>query len=36
MNDQLFDTLTEAPDGPDFSFPDQTALESLLTTFEPA
>lgn len=36
MNDQLFDTLAEAPDGPDFAFPDQTALETLLATFEPA
>ncbi len=36
MNDQLFDTLLEAPDGPEFSFPDQAALESLLASFEPA
>jgi len=36
MNDPLFDTLAEAPNAPEFSFPDQAALEALLATFEPA
>ncbi|WP_328994216.1 MBL fold metallo-hydrolase [Kribbella sp. NBC_01245] len=36
MNEQLFATLAEAPEGPEFSFPDQAALEALLATFEPA
>lgn len=36
MNNELFATLAEAPEGPEFSFPDQTALEALLATFEPA
>ena len=36
MNDQLFDTLMEAPNGPQFSAPDQAELEALLATFEPA
>ena len=36
MNDQLFETLLEAPDGPEFSWPDQSALEAMLAAFEPA
>jgi hypothetical protein len=36
MNDQLFASLLEAPDGPEFSWPDQAALEALLASFEPA
>jgi hypothetical protein len=35
MNDQLFETLLDAPDGPEFSWPDQSALEAMLVTFEP-
>jgi Metallo-beta-lactamase superfamily len=35
MNDQLFETLLNAPDGPEFSWPDQSALEAMLLTFEP-
>lgn len=36
LNDELCDTLREAPDGPAFSMPDQASLEALLATFEPA
>ncbi len=36
LNQQLIDTLVEAPDGPDFVGPDQAALENLLASFEPA
>jgi hypothetical protein len=35
LNQQLIDTLVEAPDGPMFAGPDQAALESLLASFEP-
>ncbi|MGH8919669.1 MAG: MBL fold metallo-hydrolase, partial [Acidimicrobiales bacterium] len=36
MNDQLFDTVLEAPDGPAYTGPDNQALEALLAGFEPA
>ena len=35
LNEPLFDTLLEAPDGPMFVGPDQAALEQLLASFEP-
>ncbi len=35
MNEQLFDHLLEAPDGPEFSWPDQSALDAMLAAFEP-
>lgn len=34
--DVLWDTLLEAPDGPQFTGPDQAALEQMLASFEPA
>lgn len=36
MNDELFETLLQAPDGAPFTGLDQSALEALLATFEPA
>lgn len=33
--DALWDTLLEAPDGPEFVGPDQAALEEMLASFEP-
>jgi hypothetical protein len=36
LNDSLFEALHEAPNGPAFTWPDQSALEALLATFEPA
>lgn len=35
LNQELIDTLVEAPEGPMFVGPDQAALESLLASFEP-
>jgi hypothetical protein len=36
INDAMFETLLEAPDGPEFSWPDQAALVAMLASFEPA
>ncbi len=35
-HDAIWDTLLEAPDGPQFTGPDQAALEAMLASFEPA